>query len=223
MEARRKEGRAGICARPQYHLSMRKLFALLCLASACMPASAQTVTKAYADSKGSIHVITADGRDHTMRPKRWQAGGGFEAIKIAPDRRTVGWLADQLLDPLEASSSDSYPVAQELTIWRDGRVLRRFPAPALIIWDWIFLDGSKEAAFHFAPPRGQDFDYNCARFDIGTGKQIAQWKLDRRDYVIPDWAKPLLADDPLPDPEELSKRFPDTPAPTEKTAQPQPK
>ncbi|HEV3149650.1 MAG TPA: hypothetical protein VGY94_01785 [Acidobacteriaceae bacterium] len=205
---------------------MRKLFAILCLASVWIPTCAQTssaVTRAYADNKGSLHIITADRRNYTIRPTPWQAGGGFEAIKIAPDRRTVGWLADQMLDPLQANSNDSYPVAQELGIWRDGRVIRRFPATALVIWDWIFLNGSKEAAFHIAPPRGQDFNYNCARFDIDTGKQIAHWKLDRRDYVVPDWVKPLLVNDPLPDPEELSKRFPDAPTPTKKTAQPQAK
>ena len=205
---------------------MRNLFAILCLASVCIPTFAQNspaVTKAYADNKGSLHIITADGHNHAIPPSQWQAGGGFEAIKVAPDRRTVGWLADQMLDPLQANSSDSFPVAQELAIWRDGRVIRRFPAPALVIQDWIFLNGSKEAAFHIAPPRGQDFNYACIRFDIDTGKQIAHWALDRRDYVVPDWAEPLLVNDPLPDPEELSKRFPDAPTPTKKTAQPQAK
>ena len=204
---------------------MQKLFMLICLASACtltFPQSGPTVTKAYSDNEGRLHILTPDGHDHMIKPRKWQAGGGFEEIKVTPDGRTVGWLADQMLTPLEGGTSYSYPVALELDIWRDGHVIQRFSAPALTIQNWIFLKDGSQIAFHIAPPHGQEF-YDCTLFDVNTGKKLAHWSLDRRDYVVPDWAKPLLAGETLPGPDEISHWFPDVPAPAKETSQPQQK
>jgi hypothetical protein len=202
---------------------MRKLIAILCLASTCslvFAAHGPAVTKAYVDDKGRVHIVTADGREHAIRPEKWQSGGGFEGIQIAPDGQTVGWLADQMLTPLEGATSYPYAVSLELDVWRAGRVIRRFSPPALTIQNWIFLKDGNEVAFHVAPTHGQEF-YDCTLLDVNTGKEIAHWSLDRKDYVVPDWAKPLLVDDPLPGPDEIHYWIPDSPTPT-KTA-PQPK
>jgi hypothetical protein len=204
---------------------MRKWFAILWFASACTLIFAQAgpvVTKAYSDNGGRLHIITADGRDHTIKPANWQSGGGFEDVAVAPDRRTVGWLVNQMLTPLEGSTNYSYPVAIELDIWRGGRVVQRFSPPAYTIQDWIFLKSGSEVALHVAPPHGQEF-YDCTIFDVNTGKKLAHWSLDRRDYVVPDWAKPLLAGDTLPGADEISNWFPDVPAAAQKTPQPQQK
>jgi hypothetical protein len=202
----------------QYYPSMRKWFAIIFLAFACplaFAAIAPAVTKAYADSKGWVHIITADGRDHTIRPEKWQAGGGFEDVAIAKDGRTVGWLADQMLTPFEGATNYPYAVALDLDIWRDGRVIRKFPVPAFSIQKWIFLKGGNEVAFHVEPPHGQR-SYDCLLFDINTGKELASWELDRKDYVVPRWAKPLLVDEDLPGPDEISNCFPSTPTPAKK-------
>jgi hypothetical protein len=99
-------------------------------------------------------------------------------------------------------------------------VIRRFRTPGLPIDNWIFLKDGNEVAFHVAPTHGQEF-YDCTLLDVNTGKKLADWSLDRKDYVVPDWAKPLLVDDPLPGPDEIHNWIPDGPTPT-KTA-PQPK
>lgn len=203
---------------------MRSLFVLACLAALCSPSFAGTepaIAKAYADSGGAVHIVTADHRDHAIRPRKWQSGGGFEDIQIAPDRKTVGWLADQMLTPLQCSSNYPCPVALELDIWKAGRVVRRFHPPALGVQNWIFLKGGNEVAFHVAPLHGQEF-YDCALFGVNTGKRLAHWALDRRDFVVPEWAKPLLVDDPLPGPDEISTWVPDSPTPTKNAAQPKP-
>lgn len=192
-----------------YHSFMRQLLAGLCAATACSASFAATgssVTKAYTDSKGWVHIITADGRGQTIRPQKWQAGGGFEDVAIAPDGRTVGWLADQMLTPFQGGTNYSYPVALDLDVWREGRVIRTIPAPAYSIRDWVFSKDGKEVALHVAPPHGEE-SYDCSLFDINSGKEIAHWALDRRDYVIPEWAQPLLGS--LPDTEDLARRFPD--------------
>jgi len=197
----------------RYYPHKRKMIAALCLGASCSMAMAlpgPAVTKAYADSKGLVHIVTDNGRDHTIRPKKWQAGGGFGTIVIAPDGKTVGWLTEAMLTPFQGNTRYSYAVALELDIWRPGRVIRRFPTPALTIQNRISLKDGNEVAFHIVPPHGQEF-YNCILFDVSTGKELAHWGLDRKDYVVPDWAKPLLGDS-LPGPSEIHYWFPDEPA-----------
>lgn len=186
---------------------MRSLALVVCLLSGLSMSFAATgpgVAKAYADRSGRVHIVTADGRDHVIQESKWQAGGGFEKVTIAPDGRTVGWLADQMLTPDGGMTSYAYPVAAEVQIWRDGRVIRRFSPEALTIQNWIFVQGGSEVAYHAAPPHGIEY-YDCTLFDVNTGRRVAHWSLDRKDYVVPEWAKALLVNDPLPGPDEMSK------------------
>ena len=175
---------------------MRKLLATICLLSACSLTLAETgplVKKAYVDQKGWVHIATADGHDNTIEPQKWQAGGGFESVDVALDRRTVGWIADQKLTPLQCATSYSCSVGLELDIWRYGRVIRRFPAPVLVIQDWTFLKNGKEVAIHVSPMHGQEF-YDCTLFDVNTGKKLAHWALDNKGQRAPDWVEQLLGD-----------------------------
>jgi hypothetical protein len=99
---------------------MRKLLVLFCLTLTCsfvFAAKETVVTKAYADNKGIVHIVTADGRERTIHPKKWQARGGFHEIKVAPDGKTVGWLVDYMLAPFEGGTNYSYTVSPELDIW----------------------------------------------------------------------------------------------------------
>ena len=178
-------------------------------------ASGPAVTKAYIDGKGSIHIITSDGHDQTIRPAKWQNGGGFEDIDVAPDGRTVGWVVNQMLNPFEGGTNYAYEVGANLSVWRDGKVLRKFE-PGLIR-DWVFLKKGAEVAIHTGPTHGQQF-YDCMRYDVATGKELEHWNLDRRDYVVPEWAKPLLVNDPPPGPEDISDWFPDHPTNVKKAA-----
>jgi hypothetical protein len=178
-----------------YHALMRKRFALLAFACTCCfayQAHRSAVRRAYVDSKGWVQIVTADNRTQTIRPEKWQAGGGFEDVDLATDGRTVGWLADQMLTPLEGGTNYLYAVAVRLQIWRDGRVIRNFPAPALVIHDWVFLNNGSTVAFHVAPPRGKDA-LGCFLYDVNTGKELARWSLDSKDPVAPDWVRKLFA------------------------------
>jgi hypothetical protein len=188
---------------------MRKL--LICFwllaSAAALGAASPAVAKAYIDSEGSVHIVAADGRDHTISPMKWQNGGGFTDVSVAPDGRTVGWVANQMLTPLEGGTNYSYQVGLEVEVWRDGKVIQRLSPNVYVIQDWIFLKNGEEVAIHTAPPRGQEF-YDCFRFDVRTGKKLEHWSLDHRDYVVPEWAKPLLVNDPLPGPDEISNWIP---------------
>lgn len=184
---------------------MGRIAAVACVMFLCCrsgAAQAAPVTRAYADDHGWVHIIVAAGHEQIIKPERWQAGGGFESVQTAFDGKTVGWLADEMLTPDEGATNYAYPVALDLDIWRDGRVIRKFPTPGFPIDQWRFLKDGREVAFHVAPPHGIEY-YNCFLFDVTSGKRLAHWSLDRKDYVVPDWAKPLLADDPLPGPDEI--------------------
>jgi hypothetical protein len=157
---------------------MRIFLAIFCLASACslaFAANSPAVSKAYTDDRGTLHILTADGRDHTIEPKKWQAGGGFSGIQIGPDRGTVGWLVNRKLTPLEAGGSDPYTVAVELDIWRDGRIIRRFHSDQDIRY-WTFLKNGSQVSFRKAPLHGDMSSY-CTLFDVSTGKQLATCSL----------------------------------------------
>jgi len=176
---------------------MWRLLGIACLACVCslaFAADTRAVRKAYVDGKGWAHILTADGRDHTIRPEKWQAGGGFQDLDVAPDGKTVGWLVDQMLTPLEGNTNYAYAVALRLDIWRDGHVIRKFSTPVFPIANWIFMKNGAEVAFHVHPAFGME-QYNCFLFDVQTGKKLSSWDIFEKSRVIPDWAKPLLVND----------------------------
>lgn len=210
-------------------LAMRNILISVSVAFICIAASAaskETVKRAYIDSEGRVHIVTAAGGDKSILPKKWQAGGGFEAVEIAPDGETVGRLADQMLTPLEGGTNHSYAVPLEIDIWRAGHLIRRFMPSASVIRDWIFLRGGKQVAYRVAPPHGQQF-YDCTLMDVATGKQLAHWSLDRSDYAVPDGAKQVLKGDPLSGPDEISnwnfgRSTPGNATPVKETPRPKP-
>jgi hypothetical protein len=177
---------------------MQELLAIFCLSLLACPlsfaANGPAVTNAYADVKGWLHVISADGRDHLIGPKKWQSGGGYGVVKISPDGESVGWLAKQMLTSLQAGANYSYPVALELVIWKQGHVIRRFSSEQAI-QNWIFLKGGDEVAFSRAPLHGPGV--YCTLFEVESRKELAHWTLDPDDHAIPDWAKQLLDGSPI--------------------------
>lgn len=104
--------------------------AFICIAASA--ASKETVKRAYIDSEGRVHIVSADGGDRTILPKKWQAGGGFEAVDIAPDGEPAGWLADLMLTPLEDGTNDSCAAPLEIDMWRAGHMMRRFMSSGVV-------------------------------------------------------------------------------------------
>ena len=201
---------------PGYDPAMLRLFIVLCLvARAAFAATSPAVKNAFVDGKGSVHIVTEDGREQTINPEKWQEGGGFTDISVTPDGRTVGWVANQMLTPLEGGTNYEYAVGVSIDVWRDGQVIQRLSPDAFVIREWIFLKNGEEVAVHTAPTHGTDF-FGCTQFDVRTGKNLAHWSIDRRNYVVPEWAKPLLVNDPLPGPDEITNWFPKTAKPETK-------
>ena len=70
----------------------------------------------------ALHLKRSDHKEEIVHKENGQTG--FTAWAVSPDRRTVGWLA---LYPSPLPSSQSQ-VPLMLVLFRNGVVLRRFPA-----------------------------------------------------------------------------------------------
>ena len=104
-------------------------------------------------------------------------------VKVANDRHTRGWL---VLSPDPASTS---PIATQLRIEHDGRVVRTFKTEQ-VFWSWGFEPGSKRVAFHTGPTHGEPASH-CELHDIATGKLVASWDGDLQSSAKPGWTKVL--------------------------------
>jgi len=191
---------------------LRFLIVFCLLPGAAAFSTSPAVVKAIVDGTGSVHIFLEDGSEQQIDPEKWQDGGGFSDVSVAPDGRTVGWVANQMLTPLAAGSNYGYAVGAEIEVWREGKVIQKISPDNFVIRYWTFLKNGEEVAIRTAPLHGQDF-FDCSRFDARTGKKLAHWLLDRKNYVVPEWAQPLLAGDPLPGPDEISDWFPKTTKP----------
>lgn len=177
---------------------MRKVLICFSVLMWCVNVSAarkDTVTRAFADGKGRVHIVTADGRDLTIRPEKGQEG--VNNIQIAPSGKTVGWLVES-----SSSCCVSYPIPLELVVWRSGRIILRHH-PSMAIWAWGFANNGTALAYRCSPLHG-GWSGERVLVDIASGKTLATWdypvdangndveEQDADDNVAePDWAKQI--------------------------------
>ena len=92
----------------------------------------------------------------------------FTAIKLAPDRLTLGWLAEY------NACAQSYPCPISLVLFSGGHVVRRFAPAYGIIWGWCFLAGGSEVAIQSGYAHG-DSTGEAQLFNAATGQKIADY------------------------------------------------
>jgi hypothetical protein len=138
-------------------------------------------------------VVQPDGRlrlTTTQGAMRWapldtqhqeQPQAAFEQARIAPDHATVGWLA------LYPSCCQSYPIPLELTLFRDGHVLRSMTGAGMPIWHWRFVDHGRAVAYVQRPTHGAAPDHYELR-DVASGRLLADFDHDDADTTpLPEW------------------------------------
>jgi hypothetical protein len=130
-------------------------------------ASPAEVGKAFAGKDARVHIVRSDGAGELVVPPE-PGQDSVQQIKVAVDRRTVGWLVSTY-----ASCCVSYAIPVDLVIWRDGHIVRRFHS-AQFIAEWNFARGAREVTFSTEVLHG-DADATCYRKDIATGKQLESW------------------------------------------------
>ena len=167
---------------------MRRLLAIALLL-AMLPASAvehYRAAEVQADGRLRLTSTRGDARwapsDTTGDP---QPQSALAQPRIAPDGRTVGWLA------LYPGCCQSYPLPLALVLYRDGRVLRTMTGAGMPIWQWRFVHAGRDVAFVQRPSHGAAPDHYELRA-VASGRLRAQFDHSEEDGApLPSWTRGL--------------------------------
>jgi hypothetical protein len=155
------------------------------------------VDKASPDSgyeTGNLHIVYSDKTEviETLPPKEKSTERnivlnqeGITHVKVAPNKRTIGWAQDFDND----TTSYSIPIA--LAIYRSGDTILHIQQ-GQALWYWTFRDGGKQVAAVWGPTHGtQAGDYQL--YDVKTGHLVSEVFGDPKTQSLsadaPEWAK----------------------------------
>lgn len=139
-----------------------------------------TLTKIYVDAKsGRVHLVDSSAKDFEIPPDKDQVD--VAQPRLADDHRTAGWLIESKVD-----DGTSYPIPLCLVVYRDAKIIRRFPTD-MAIGDWQFVAGAKQVAFSTNTLHG-DHPAHLELHDIASGELLAQYDQAPGSHA-PDWAK----------------------------------
>ena len=124
-------------------------------------------------------IIITDNRQLALHGAPQGMQTDFRDIKLAPDRRTLGWLAEYM------GCAQSYPCALQLVVFRDGKIIRRFTPDYGIMWFWAFLEGGREVAVQSGFPHG-DATGEYKLYDIASRKLLQKYE---GDGAAPGWVR----------------------------------
>lgn len=130
--------------------------------------SAETYIATGIDPSGQLYIVTRHHREvmPNMQPKQV----GFARVEIAPDGRSVGWLA------LYPNSETDYPIPMALVTYTGGET-RTFNGTGLPIKRWCFEAEGNQVAFEQETVHGgADAHYELR--DVATGKLVEKYDPD---------------------------------------------
>lgn len=176
----------------------RVLVLALWVCSAQLIAS-ERYLRAAVDADGVLRIDTDAGRSIVTEPEPDLAeigsAIGLHQIRIAPDRRAVGWLVKY------PNCCTSYPIPLTLVVYSGG-VRRSYRGSGLPIWQWSFLEGGSQVAFRQEAVHsriGTRFELR----DVRSGDQIDafDWPVgpDNQpvvETVLPSWAQSTVMNVP---------------------------
>lgn len=151
------------------------LLCLLLLSISVKYSRAETLRKAYLDSKNNIHLITMQGRH-----KQITHNGNITSFKIAPNNETIAWLVANTW----TAEGDDKPGSEELVIYRDGKSASIKCSPFIRHY-WFWQNGAQVAI----DCGGRRFAGREILYDSKTLKEIASF--DQGDVPLekrPDWS-----------------------------------
>ena len=148
--------------------------------------NAPSIQKAYLDSANNVVIVYSDAG--LAKPAKEKGQAGCESLKVAEDRKTVGWVVDFEND------GTSYPIALSLIIYRDKHILQQFGGTDVdVIEDWQFRGGGTQVAFVTNALHGGGRAHYELR-DIGKGTLVAKWD-GRAGPKSPAWTHGLWDED----------------------------
>jgi hypothetical protein len=167
-----------------------------------VPAENAYIIKYYVDKPspdsgyetGNLHILYSDKREiiETLPPKEKSAETnvvynqeGITDVKVAPDKRTIGWA--ETFD--NCCTSYSIPIA--LAVYRSGNTILHIQQ-GQALWYWTFRDGGKHVASVWGPTHGPEVgDYQL--YDVKTGRLVSEVFGDKATQSLsadaPEWAK----------------------------------
>ncbi|MGE4480505.1 hypothetical protein [Acidocella sp.] len=130
---------------------------------------------------GPLVITYKNGRIVRVAPDMDEEGKQvyFAQIHIAPNRHSIGWLAEY-----DACAQDK-PCPLALVVWHAGRPTVRFTAHGGVIESWQFLAGGREIAVQARAPDG------TARYWLlatASGLSLAHWRAGEH-MPPPPWLK----------------------------------
>ncbi len=142
--------------------------AIMVLGLAAVAPAAETYIGTGIDPSGQLYILTKRHREIT--PKKDADQVGFARAEVAPDGRSVGWLA------LYSSPDTDYPVPMKLVVYDEGEQ-RAFSGTGLPIRRWCFEANGKQVAFEQETVHG-GLDAHYELRDIATGQLVERFDPD---------------------------------------------
>jgi hypothetical protein len=127
------------------------------------------------DPSGQLYIRTKNHREITPKKEAHQVG--FDKAAIAPDGRSVGWLA------LYPNPDTTYPIPLKLVVYENG-TLHTFTGTDLPIWEWCFEAGGKQVAFEQETVHGEIGVHYELR-DVASERLVEKYDPDPNAQMAP--------------------------------------
>ena len=129
------------------------------------------------DFDGARDLVIRKASGETISAPKLTEQVGFEAVKISPDGRHIGWLT------LMPNAGASYPILLKLVVFRDDKI-ELVVSEGTCLGGWTFLDKGAEVAYlvetcHFSTGKGAELR------DTRYGGVLSKYGLERVDGDIP--------------------------------------
>jgi hypothetical protein len=139
---------------------------LILVFTALLPDAAlpqRRVTAVSSTEDGAARITFSDGSKTAIPKEPGQVS--ITNARIGANG-TIGWLVEFSEDGVD------YPVAEELVLWRAGKLVRRFPNQPF--YSWTFYSQGTRVAYHVGPLH-TELRSHCELRDVASGRIIAQW------------------------------------------------
>ena len=125
-------------------------------------------------------VIVPRGFDKTINQRQEK----FDAIAVSGDGSAVGWLS------YYPNCCTSYPIPTALEVYVGGT--RKTFDPAIVAWDWCFVDGAARIAAVSSTVHGIQNEI-FELWDIASGRRLEEftWMDGQEHPNAPAWVKAL--------------------------------
>jgi hypothetical protein len=122
------------------------------------------IVKVYVGSDGLAHVVEGKGKDAAIPKEKIQVA--VSAPKLAPDKRTAGWLI------LQENCCTSYPIPTSVAIHTAKKT--RLLGDGLMVYDWCFVGEGLQVALSTGTVHGMT-SRHLLLYDSRSALLLEEW------------------------------------------------